>query len=219
VTNSNTTLSSFSLPPLPYDHSALAPCLSKETLETHHGKHHARYIEVLNRLLAERKASPATMEEIIRTTDGKDRQVFNNAAQAWNHAFFWECMTPKYAEPNGVLAAAITRDFGSLDALKQRFTAEGAGHFGSGWAWLISRKGSLSVVSTHDAATPITEMDATPILTCDVWEHAYYIDYRQDRAGWLGTWWDKLVNWEFAAAQYSASLGERGAWHFPRPAR
>jgi Fe-Mn family superoxide dismutase len=209
----------FALPPLPYGHADLAPVLSQETLEVHHGKHHARYIETLNRLLGEQGSAPAPLEDIVRSAaQAGGGALFNNAAQAWNHSFFWESMAPGKTQPSATLAAAITSAFGSLDALEKRFAAEGAGHFGSGWAWLVARGGELSVISTHDAATPITDAGITPLLACDVWEHAYYIDYRHDRAGWLKAWWDKLANWSFAARQYDAALGQGEAWRFPAPA-
>lgn len=205
----------FALPPLPYGVKDLEPVLSTETLEIHHGKHHARYVETLNRLLAEQNFSAHTLEKIIRIAlSSGAKGLFNNAAQAWNHSFFWESMRPK---PAGLLAGAITTTFGSLEALGQRFAGEGAGHFGSGWVWLIARRDKLEVISTHDAGTPIAEDGVIPLLACDVWEHAYYIDYRQDRANWLARWWDELANWQFAEQQYDAARGHGRPWHYPAP--
>lgn len=208
----------FALPPLPYSATALEPILSAETLDIHHGRHHARYVETLNRLLAEQNLSAGTLEEVIRIAqDSGARGLFNNAAQAWNHAFFWESMTQDASEPGGLLAGAIVSAFGRLEALGERFVAEGVGHFGSGWVWLIARGGDLDVISTHDAATPVLEEGITPLLACDVWEHAYYIDYRQDRANWLTAWWHRLANWQFAERQYGAALRRGSAWRYPTP--
>ena len=185
----------FELPPLPYRTKDLEPLLSAETLEIHYGKHHARYVETLNRLLSEQNFSAHTLEEIIRIAHGSDAMgVFNNAAQVWNHSFFWESMAPKAVKPSGLLASVISSEFGSLETLGRRFAAEGTGHFGSGWVWLIVKGGKLKVLSTHDAGNPILEEGVTPLLACDVWEHAYYIDSRQDRAGWLTSWWNRLAN-------------------------
>ena len=206
----------FELPSLPYGLNDLEPILSAETLEIHHGKHHARYVETLNRLLGEQNFSAQSLEEIVRIAHGcKAKGVFNNAAQAWNHSFFWESMTSKFSKPSGPLANAISSAFGSLEALGERFCAEGTGHFGSGWVWLIAKRDKLGVISTHDAGNPILEEGVTPLLACDVWEHAYYIDYRQDRAGWLIAWWNMLANWHFAEAQYGAALGRGTPWVYP----
>ena len=208
----------FELPPLPYGIEALAPVLSAETLEIHHGKHHARYVETLNRLLGEQNFSAHTLEEIVRIAQGSGAKgLFNNAAQAWNHSFFWESMSATPSKPSGELAKAISTAFGSHDALGQRFLAEGTGHFGSGWVWLIAKGGALELISTHDAGIPILADGVTPLLACDVWEHAYYIDFRQDRAAWLASWWDRLANWRFAEQQYAAALGQGEPWHYPAP--
>lgn len=208
----------FALPPLPYGVGELEPLLSEEALLVHHGKHHARYVETLNRLMAEQHIAPDSLEAILRAAHAASaRALFNNAAQAWNHAIFWESMTPLASCPGRRLARAIARTFGSLEALRERFIAEGAGHFGSGWVWIVARGDELMMVSTHDAATPIVDEHVTPLLACDVWEHAYYIDYRQNRASWLATWWDKLANWKLADNQYGAALGEGAAWNFPAP--
>src|SRR5262249_47281096 len=143
------------------------------------------------------------------------RALFNNAAQAWNHSFFWESMHSEARRPGGLLLQSIVSNFGSFDALGERIIAEGAGHFGSGWVWLVAHADRLSVLPTHDAGTPIIDAEITPLLACDVWEHAYYLDYRQDRATWLTVWWDRLANWHFAERQYQSALGCGEAWRFP----
>lgn len=208
----------FELPPLPYGSGALEPVLSAETLEIHHGRHHARYVEMLNRLLAEQNFSAHTLEEVVRIAHASGAKgLFNNAAQAWNHAFFWQSMQPRRSRPGNLLSAAIASAFGGIDALRERFIAEGASHFGSGWVWLVSRRGELDLLSTHDAGTPILDEGTVPLLTCDVWEHAYYVDYRQDRPRWLAAWWDELANWHLAEVQFSASLGHGEGWRHPAP--
>ena len=210
--------STFVLPPLPYGIDALLPVLSAETLTIHHGKHHARYVETLNRLLAERNETASTLESVIHAAHANGTQgLFNNAAQAWNHGFFWESMAPAPVKPSDALTAAIKASFGGLDALGTRFIAEGTGHFASGWVWLVARGNSLEVISTHDAGCPVFDEGVTPLLCCDVWEHAYYIDYRQDRAQWLTLWWTKLANWSFAEKQYEAALGRGEPWQYPAP--
>jgi Fe-Mn family superoxide dismutase len=205
------------LPELEYPYSALEPCLSETTLTTHHSKHHARYVEAANRILTEHGTPAArSLEDLLGTPQAQLAPgLFNNAAQAWNHGFFWKSMTGRPARPMALLARAIAEDFGTLDELKSRFVAEGTGHFGSGWVWLVARGHRLSILSTHDAGTLAASGEAVPLLVCDVWEHAYYLDYRQDRAGWLTSWLDRLANWEFAEAQYSASLGSGGRWRYP----
>ena len=204
----------FKLPDLPYPSDALAPVLSDVQMRTHHDKHHAKYVETLNTLLAAAGEKPATLEEVVKSSTKK---VFNNSAQAWNHGFFWECMTPQPSQPSGVLAAAIDKAFGGLDGFKTKFVDEGVNHFASGWAWLIARGPNLEIISTHDAATAITEAGVTPLLVCDVWEHAYYLDHKQDRKGFLEQWFDKLVNWRFVEAQYAAANGSGKAYTFPAP--
>ena len=208
----------FGLPPLPYAINALKPILSEETLVIHHGKHHARYVETLNRLLADQNFSAPSLEEIIRIAHGSGVPgLFNNAAQAWNHGFFWESMSPTPSRPGGLLADAISSTFGSVETLGTRFIAEGTGHFASGWVWLVAKHNKLDVISTHDAGCPVLDDGVTPLLTCDVWEHAYYIDYRQDRANWLTRWWDKLANWSFGEKQYRAALSQGESWRYPAP--
>ena len=184
------------LPALPYSTDALAPTISSETLEFHYGKHHAGYVTKLNGFLEGTPQASASLEEIVKDSSGK---IFNNAAQIWNHTFYWNSMKPGGSTPGGDLAAKIDATFGSLDGLKGKFLDEAANHFGSGWAWLVQNKGGdLEVISTHDAGCPVAE-GLNPLITCDVWEHAYYIDYRNARPDYLAKWWD-LVNWDFAAA-------------------
>jgi len=205
----------FELPALPYGLKDLEPYLSVETLRIHHGRHHAKYVENLNRHLSGQDLDGVSLEDVLRTAGNSNlTTLFNNAAQTWNHAFFWESMSPRSSIPDGQLAEAIKSTFGSIDNLRERFIAEGTGHFGSGWVWLVIRNGALEVLSTHDAATPITAGGTVALLACDVWEHAYYIDYRQDRATWLAIWWDKLASWSFASRQYAAALGQGETWHF-----
>ena len=202
----------FILPALPYDYDALEPTVSAETLQFHHDKHHKAYVDTTNKLVAEMGGQPKALEDVVRSSHGK---LFNNAAQAWNHAFFWECMTPEAARAGGELDDAIRRAFGDLAGLKAKFVEEGATHFASGWAWLIADEGgSLRVISTHDADTPIARGAAAPILVCDVWEHAYYLDHKQDRKGFLERWFDTVANWEFAADQFAAAQGRHEPWHF-----
>ncbi len=186
----------FELPPLPYADDALAPHISAETIAFHYGKHHRAYVDNLNRLAAGTPWEGRSLEEVVRGASGP---LFNNAAQVWNHSFYWSCLSPSGGgEPDGVLATRIAASFGDFATFRQRFVAVAAGHFGSGWAWLTQRPdGSLEIASTANADTPITG-DATPLLTCDVWEHAYYIDYRNARPTYLEHFWE-LVNWDFVA--------------------
>jgi Fe-Mn family superoxide dismutase len=185
------------LPPLPYEKNALEPNISAETLEFHHGKHHQAYVTNLNNLIKGTEFESAALEDIIKKSSGG---VFNNAAQTWNHTFYWQSMrSPKKDNaPAGKLADAITKAFGSFDKFKEEFSKSAVGNFGSGWTWLVQRPdGSLGIVNTSNAATPITGSDK-PLFTIDVWEHAYYIDYRNARPKYVESFWD-LVNWDFAA--------------------
>ena len=186
---------------LPYALDALAPHLSKETLEYHYGKHHQTYITNLNNLIKGTEFENADLEEIVKKSSGG---LFNNAAQTWNHTFYWLSLTPNsQGKPAGELAAAIDAKWGSFDAFKAEFDKVAAGTFGSGWAWLVKKAdGSLDLVSTSNAATPLTT-DAVPLLTCDVWEHAYYIDYRNSRPNYLGGFWN-IVNWDEVAKRFAA---------------
>jgi len=191
---------SFELPELPYNHDALAPHISEETLSFHYGKHHNTYVTNLNKLIVGTIFEESSLEEIIGQADGG---LFNNAAQVWNHTFYWHCLSPNGGgEPDGELLAAIESTFGSIDTFKQEFTASAAGNFGSGWTWLVKNEdGAISIVNTSNAGNPMTE-GLTPLLTCDVWEHAYYIDYRNARPAYIEAFW-KLVNWEFAADNFT----------------
>jgi Fe-Mn family superoxide dismutase len=184
------------LPPLPYALDALQPHISKETLEFHYGKHHAAYVTNLNNLIKGTEFENASLEDIIKKASGG---IFNNAAQVWNHTFYWNSLAPKGGgQPSGAVAAAISKKWGSFDAFKEAFTKSAIGNFGSGWTWLVKKPdGQVDIVNTSNAATPLTGTDK-PVLTCDVWEHAYYIDYRNRRPDYLGAFWN-LVNWEFAA--------------------
>jgi Fe-Mn family superoxide dismutase len=202
------------LPPLPYAYEALEPVVSSETLHVHHDKHHAKYVDVANQLIAEKGLEGKTLEEVIAHAEtAGERKLFNNAAQAWNHAFFWESMTPDYRPPGGELARHIEQAFGGLAGLKAKFVETAANHFASGWAWLVVENGKLAVTDTHDAGTQANRSQV-PLLVCDVWEHAYYIDYRQDRKAFLERWFDEVANWSFAAEQLAAQSGDGEAWRF-----
>lgn len=186
----------FELPPLPYAKDALTPYMSAETFDFHYGKHHAAYVNNLNKLVAGTDNASKSLEEIIASVSSGP--LFNNSAQVWNHTFFWNCLKPGGGgEPTGELADAIVRDFGSFAAFKEKFAATAAGQFGSGWGWLVSKGGKLEVMATANADTP-SKHGATALFTVDVWEHAYYVDYRNDRAKFIATVVDKLANWDFA---------------------
>ncbi len=190
----------FDLPQLPYSPDAFGSWTSAETFSYHHGKHHAAYIKKLNDAIAGTPREAATLEALIAETRGTEPGIFNNAAQHWNHSFFWECLSPEANEPSGALADAIIRDFGSVDAFKEAFAQKALTLFGSGWAWLVQgADGKLEIAQYKDAETPVGT-DKTPILTLDVWEHAYYVDHRNDRAGFIAGFW-KHANWNHAAAQ------------------
>jgi Fe-Mn family superoxide dismutase len=184
------------LPPLPYAPDALQPHISRETLEYHHGKHHQAYVTNLNNLIKGTEFENQSLEDIIRKSSGG---IFNNAAQVWNHTFYWHCLSPQGGgQPKGALADAVARKFGSFEAFKEAFTKSAVGNFGSGWTWLVRKAdGSVDIVNTSNAGTPLTTADR-PLLTCDVWEHAYYVDYRNKRPDYVAAYWN-LVNWEFAA--------------------
>ncbi|MGE4801289.1 superoxide dismutase [Fe] [Yersinia hibernica] len=185
---------SFELPALPYAQNALEPHISAETLEYHYGKHHNTYVVNLNNLIKDTEFAGKTLEEIVKTSSGG---IFNNAAQVWNHTFYWHCLSPNGGgEPTGKIAAAIQQSFGSFAEFKAQFTDAAVKNFGAGWTWLVKKAdGSLAIVSTSNAATPLTTQDK-PLLTVDVWEHAYYIDYRNARPKYLENFW-ALVNWSF----------------------
>ncbi len=185
---------SFELPALPYEKNALEPHISAETLEYHYGKHHNAYVVNLNNLLKGSEFEGLSLEAIIKASSGG---IFNNAAQVWNHTFYWHCLSPQGGgEPQGKLAAAINQAFGSFTAFREQFSDAAVKNFGAGWTWLVKKQdGSLAIVNTSNAATPLTGEDK-PLLTVDVWEHAYYIDYRNARPAYLENFW-ALVNWAF----------------------
>ena len=186
---------SIELPALPYARDALAPRISEETIDYHYGKHHQAYVTNLNKMIEGTAHADQSLEEIIRSSEGG---VFNNAAQIWNHTFYWNSLTPNSSAPTGELASAIDATFGSFDEFKAKFTASAAGNFGSGWTWLVKNaSGALEIVNTGNAGTPITEAGITPLLTVDVWEHAYYVDYRNARPEYLKNFWE-LANWELS---------------------
>lgn len=190
------------LPPLPYARTALAPHVSEQTLDFHYGKHHQAYVDNLNKMIDGTALDKASLEEIILEAAGKsDKQgVFNNAAQVWNHTFYWSSMKPNGGgAPSGDIAKAIDADLGGYEAFKEAFSQAGATQFGSGWAWLVVNKaGKIEVRKTPNAELPLTEKGVTPLLTMDVWEHAYYLDYQNKRPAYITTFLDKLVNWDFA---------------------
>ncbi|MBB1273573.1 MULTISPECIES: superoxide dismutase [Fe] [Psychromonas] len=192
----------FELPALPYAKDALEPHISAETLEFHHGKHHATYVAKLNGLVEGTDLAEKSLEEIIKTSEGG---VFNNAAQIWNHTFYWNCLAPNAGgEPTGELAAAIDAKFGSFAEFQAQLNDKAVNNFGSSWTWLVKKAdGSLEIVNTSNAGTPLTEEGTTPLLTVDLWEHAYYIDYRNVRPNYLNGFW-ALVNWEFVAKNFAA---------------
>jgi Fe-Mn family superoxide dismutase len=192
------------LPPLPYSTSELEPHISAETLQTHYDKHHRAYVEKLNKLIAGTSFENAPLDEIVRQAEG---DVYNQAGQHWNHSFFWRCLTPEQKGPSQRVLDGLAEAFGSLAAFRESFARTAITHFGSGWAWLVrDRTGSLRITATHDGGCPITR-DETPILTCDVWEHAYYLDHKQDRAGWLDSFW-RVVDWRFVEERLR--LGQPG---------
>ncbi|MDR3424802.1 MAG: superoxide dismutase [Alphaproteobacteria bacterium] len=189
----------FTLPPLPFADDALSPVISANTIGFHYGKHHKAYVDNLNKLSDGTEFAALSLGEVIRKTAGQADKagLFNNAAQAWNHAFFWESLSPKGGKPSGKIADLIERDFGSYDKFKADFGAAAVTQFGSGWAWLVAEQGKLSVRKTGNAETPISG-SAVPLLTIDVWEHAYYLDYQNRRADYVAAVIDKLLNWDRA---------------------
>jgi len=208
------------LPELPYGYDALAPLISRDTLHTHHDKHHKAYVEKTNDLAAKAGLAGRPLEDVVREAHKRgDKRLFNNAAQAWNHAFFWKCMRPAgAAEPTGELSAAV-RGFGGLQALKDAFVEEGVEHFASGWVWIVTGSQGLQVISTHDAEDTLVREGLFPLLVCDLWEHAYYLDYKNDRKAFLERWFESLANWDFAATQLAASNGQGEAFRYPAPTR
>lgn len=185
----------FELPPLPYAKNALAPHISEETLEFHHGKHHKTYVDKLNGLIPGTPFEGKSLEEIVKTSTGG---IFNNAAQIWNHTFYWHCLSPQGGgEATGAVAEAILAAFGSFEKFKEEFTTAAINNFGSSWTWLVKKAdGGVAIVNTSNAGTPLTDESVKPLLTCDLWEHAYYIDYRNLRPKYMEAFW-ALVNWDF----------------------
>ena len=190
----------FELPPLPFAQDALAPHISAETLEYHYGKHHNAYVTNLNKLVVGTEFENMSLEDIITRSSGG---IFNNAAQVWNHTFYWNCLSPNGGgAPGGALADAIAAKWGSFDTFKETFSADCVGNFGSGWTWLVKNgSGELEIVKTSNAGNPLTD-GMTPLMTCDVWEHAYYIDYRNARPAYVEAFWN-LVNWDFVANNFA----------------
>ena len=191
----------FRLPDLPYAKDALGDFMSAETLDFHHGKHHKAYVDKTNAMVGEKGLEGASLTEVIRAAKEKgDKGLFNNSAQLWNHSFFWLCLAPPEGQrPTGQLAERIDEDFGSTDALLAKLKEEAVGHFSNGWAWLVLDGDKLKVTSLHDADSPVVYDGMKPLLTLDIWEHAYYIDYRNDRPGFAEKVLANLVNWEFVA--------------------
>ena len=190
----------FILPDLPFAKDALAPYMSAETLDFHHGKHHKAYVDKVNGWIDEKGLAGKSLVEVIKLAkDKNDKGLFNNAAQIWNHSFFWECLAAPGQKPTGKLADMINAEFGSTEALLKKLGEEAVGHFASGWAWLVLEGGKLKVTSYHDADTPVVYDGVQPLLTLDVWEHAYYIDYRNARPKFAETVLGNIINWEFVA--------------------
>ena len=202
----------FTLPPLPYAEDALEPYLSAKTLQFHHGKHHKTYVDTLNKLVEEQGLETQTLEQLIRATyhDETRAAVFNNAAQVWNHNFFWPCMAKNGGgEPGGELAKAIKHDFGSFDKFAEEFENAAKTQFGSGWAWLVFDAGKLKVVKTPNAVDPVC-VGQSPLLTCDVWEHAYYLDYQNRRPDFVRAFVENLISWDFVAENFSKARQTHG---------
>ncbi len=190
---------SFELPALPYAKDALAPTVSAETIDFHYGKHHNAYVVNLNKLTAGTEYENKSLEDVIKSSEGG---IFNNAAQIWNHSFYWNCLTPENTAPSDALNKAIVDTFGSMETFKTKFSTAAATNFGSGWTWLVKNSnGQLEIVNTSNAATPLTE-NVIPLLTIDVWEHAYYIDYRNARPKYLEAIWN-IINWDFVSANFA----------------
>ena len=190
----------FQLPQLPYDRKALDPVMSAETLDFHYGKHHKAYVDKTNQLLAAKGGGGSLIEVIKAARQEGDSKLFNNAAQLWNHSFFWQCLAPSQGQqPDGKLAKLVEDGFGNAETLLQKLQEEAVNHFSNGWAWLVLDRGSLRVTSLHDADTPIVHEGMVPLFTLDVWEHAYYIDYRNERPRFASSVLANIVNWDFVA--------------------
>lgn len=200
----------FKLIDLPYDAEALAPAITAETFSYHHGKHHQAYVDKTNAAIEGTDHAGKSLEAIIAASRGSDQGLFNNSAQVYNHGFYWHSLTPSATGPSGDLADKIEASFGSLKELSDKLKAAGAGHFASGWVWLAEKSGTLSVEETHDADT-LADSDFNPLLTIDLWEHAYYLDHQNARPGYLGAVIDNHLNWDFAAD----NLARGSAWTYP----
>ena len=189
----------FQLPDLPYAHDALQPVMSAETLDYHHGKHHKAYVDKVNGFLADRNDGEMRLVEVVRQAHERgDKAMFNNAAQIWNHSFFWQCLAPaENQQPSAKLKQLIEEGFGGTDALLKKLKEESVGHFSNGWAWLVLNRDKLEVTSLHDADTPLVHDGMVPLLTLDLWEHAYYIDYRNERPRYAESVLGGIINWEF----------------------
>ena len=191
----------FTLPDLPFDKQALGDFMSAETLDYHHGKHHKAYVDKTNGMIGDKGLEGASLLEVVRAARERgDQPLFNNSAQIWNHSFYWQCLAPAQGQrPTGMLAELIDDAFGSTDAMLDKLKAEAVGHFSNGWAWLVLDRDTLKITSLHDADTPVVYEGMKPLLTLDVWEHAYYIDYRNARPDFADRVLSNLVNWEFVA--------------------
>ena len=200
----------FELMPLPYDDTALAPAISAETLSYHHGKHHKAYIDKTNAAIEGTDMAGDDLETVIKKARGSNQGLFNNAAQSWNHGFYWHSLSPESGEPSGELQSKIDQAFGSIDELRKQLKERGAGHFASGWVWLVERGGKLEIGETHDGDT-FADQDANPLLTIDVWEHAYYLDHQNARPSYLDAVVGGKLNWRFA----SDNLARGTTWKYP----
>lgn len=203
----------FELLPLPYDSEALAPAISAETLKFHHGKHHQAYIDKTNAAIAGTDLAGADLETVIARARGSNQGLFNNSAQSWNHGFYWHSLSPAAIDPSGDLADLIDQSFGSYEELKKQLAERGAGHFASGWVWLAEKGGKLTIEETHDGDT-LADSDFTPLLTIDVWEHAYYLDHQNRRPDYLKAVIERHLNWDFAAE----NLARGAVWKYPAQA-
>ena len=204
----------FELIPLPYDKEALAPAISAETLSFHHGKHHQAYLDKTNAAIAGTDLADADLETVIARSRGNNQGLFNNAAQSWNHGFYWHSLSPAAIDPSGDLAVRIDESFGSYDELRKQLAERGAGHFASGWVWLADKGGKLTIEETHDGDTLADSGEARPLLTIDVWEHAYYLDHQNKRPDYLKAVIDRHLNWDFAAE----NLARGATWKYPAQA-
>jgi len=201
----------FQLPELPYSRDALQPVMSPETLDYHYGKHHKAYVDKVNGFLAESKDGDRSLVEVIRSaSEAGDKKLFNNAAQIWNHSFFWQCLAPADGQqPQGKLKELIEEDFGGTGALLNALKEEAVGHFSNGWAWLVLNRDKLEITSLHDADTPLVHEGIVPLLTLDLWEHAYYIDYRNERPRYAAEVLGRIINWDFVGRNLDGEGGGR----------